>query len=283
MRHTRTLLIAIMIFVAIAAGYLVYRYGVLNRSMLRTAKEVAEEGVLQELPRSDVGPNAIRMPILIYHNVQPDYAGETREDASFSITPGMLDEQLSYLQQNGYTVISMDDLAADIRAGTTTPIAKPIVLSFDDGWQDQYTYALPLLQKYHDTAIFYIYTDAVSRYPGNMTWAELAELVKDDMEIGDHTESHPHLSGLTQSQLAGEVLGAKAALESHLGIVITHFASPYGYSDESIQAFLKGNGFDTGRTTYKGAHQSPQDQYELRGYLVKRSMREFIEYVSKSY
>jgi peptidoglycan/xylan/chitin deacetylase (PgdA/CDA1 family) len=244
------------------------------------AKEVSEEMILQEFSRDSHAPGDVRIPIIIYHNVRPDYPSESGWVKEYSITPDILDAEFAFLQKNGYTVISMDELAKDVQAGTTTPVQKPVVLTFDDGWESQYQYAFPLLQKYHYTATFYIYTNAVSHYGAYMTWDQVRVLEQSGMTIGDHTLSHPHLSDLTSQQLHTEIGGAQSILQEQLGIPIHHFASPYGYSSDAIDQELQNDGFITGRTTYKGTAHGISDLLHLRAYLVHRSYTDFVKFIS---
>ncbi len=218
----------------------------------------------------------VRVPILIYHDIRPDYPGETAAVKAFTLTPDELDAQLSYLSDHGYTAISLDDLAHDIQTGTTSPIAKPVVLTFDDGWQNEYVYAFPLLQKYHFTATFFIFTNPVSKKDTFMTWDEIIHLSVAGMTIGDHTLSHPLLSKLTPEQLRKEVVDSKSVLEQKIGKPVTDFASPFGYTSEALVTLLKQVGYITGRTTTKGIMHSAADQYALTGYLVHRDLKDFI-------
>lgn len=237
--------------------------------------EIESEQALQGSPPANPSAGTLHIPIIIYHSVRPDNPGETRWQKEFSVTPELLDQQLAYLEHNGYTVISMDQLMADLNTGTTSPVAKPVVLTFDDGWKSQYTYALPLLEKYHDTATFYIYTNPIGKSPHFMTWEDLQQLVAAGMTIGDHTTTHPYLSRLSAQQLQHEVTNAKQVLESRLGIRVVHFASPFGYTSPELVSLLQADGFETGRTTYKGAHHSKDDVLRLTGFLASRDMHDF--------
>jgi peptidoglycan/xylan/chitin deacetylase (PgdA/CDA1 family) len=244
------------------------------------AKELSSEAVLQRISTDPKTPESVQVPILIYHNVRPDYPKESYWQKQFSITPDLLLEQFAYLHTAGYTVISMDQLSDMIRAGTTSPVQKPVVITFDDGWESQYQYAFPLLKQYGYTATFYIYTNAINAYPSAMTWDQLRQLLAAGMTIGDHTVSHPRLSGLTDAQRKVEIGDARTELQQRLGVSVNHFASPYGYADDALAAQLKNMGFTTGRTTYKGSFQSEAMRYQLRAYLVKRDFAAFKKYLS---
>ena len=227
------------------------------------------------LMTSSTTPEVLHIPIFIYHSVRPDFLGESVMQKSFSITPETFEAQLQYLETHGYTSITLDELELDIENGTTSPIAKPVVLTFDDGNRNQYEYAFPLLKKYHDTATFFIYTNPIGKDPDFMTWDQVKELDAAGMTIGDHTLSHPYLSKLTPQELRIEVLGAKLVLEDHLGKSVVHFASPFGSTSDELVALLKEAGFKTGRTTDKGAYHSKDDILRLTGFLVHRDLRDF--------
>jgi len=195
----------------------------------------------------------------------------------------MFEAQLQYLQSNGYTSITLDELALDIKNGTTSPISKPVVLTIDDGYRNQYEYALPLLLKYHDTATFFIYTNPIGKDPKFMTWDEIKGLDAAGMVIGAHTLSHPDLSKVTLEQLRTEVLGGKQTLEDHLGKPVQHFASPFGYVSGALLSLLKDADFTTGRTTSNiGTFHSAKDVFRLTALLAPRGIDNFIQILKYS-
>ncbi|MHB8652048.1 MAG: polysaccharide deacetylase family protein [Minisyncoccota bacterium] len=231
---------------------------------------------LQEVAPEATSTKSVRIPIFIYHSVLPDHPSETPIQKEYTITPELFEQQLIYLRDHGYTTISLDELVRDIKMGTTSPTIKPVVLTFDDGWRNQYYYAFPLLKKYHATATFFVYTNPISRSPNFLTWDELREMQSAGMTFGDHTLSHPYLSRLTAEEIHAEVLGGKKVLEEHLGIPITHFASPFGYTDPALESFLKEKGFSFSRTTYVGSQHAERDLFHATGFLVHRTIHDFI-------
>src|SRR5260221_187102 len=114
------------------------------------------EQFFQAFPEEVPARSALKIPIFIYHSVRPVTPTDSDEVRSYEITPELFEQQLKYLQDNGYTTITLDQVAADLKNGITSPITKPVVLTFDDGWHNQYKYAFPLLKKYHMTGTFYI-------------------------------------------------------------------------------------------------------------------------------
>ncbi len=246
-----------------------------NNSQLASLEEL-----FQNLPELPPAPGSIRIPIIIYHSVRPYIIGEAKLQDDYDITPEMLEKQLVYLRDNGYTTITMDDFVKYVKAGTPWPVIKPVVLSFDDGWRNQYKYAFPLLQKYHDTAIFYIYTNPIGQNHF-LTWDEIREMDKAGMTIGDHTLSHPYLKGLSSDQLKKEIIDSKKIIESQIGKPVLHFASPFGYTSPEIVKIISDAGYLTGRTTFKGIYHSKKDLLSLRGILVTDSFDEFTSSLVK--
>ena len=267
MRPLPVISIIVIVLILSGAGYAIH-----SRFLYDS---VPSEEVFKNPPIQGSSPGAVRIPIIIYHRVRPDFPSESEAQRSFSITPQLFEQQLRYLQDQGYTAISLDEFVRDAELGTTSPAAKPVVLTFDDGWQNQYSYALPLLEKYHMTAVFYIYTDPIGKYPEFLTWDEIKTMDAAGMTIGSHTLSHPHLSSLSPAQLRNELFESKKVLEDHLGKSVVHFASPYGYTSDALVALLKEAGYQTGRTTYKGAYHSRDDLLHLTGFPVRRDFKDF--------
>ncbi len=216
----------------------------------------------------------VRVPIFIYHSVYPDFGGESKSQKNYSVTPEEFDIQLKYLKDNGYTPVSLDDLERFVREGTTT-VPKPVVLTFDDGWKNEFANAFPLLKKYGFTATFFIFTNPIGKDSRFMTWEDVKELDAAGMTIGDHTLTHPYLTKLPIEKERAEVFESKKKLEEKLGKRVTHFATPFGQSNEQLIRLLREAGFTTGRTTYWGAMHSKEDLMSLSGFLVERDIKKF--------
>jgi peptidoglycan/xylan/chitin deacetylase (PgdA/CDA1 family) len=167
------------------------------------------------------------------------------------VTPKAFAAQISYLRLAGYTTITLDDLARALSGGATLP-AKPIILTFDDGYQDFYDNVFPLLKKYRDLATIYIITGKVG-HAGYMTWDELRELAASPLiTIGAHTRTHPDLRALTPEHSWDELAGSKHDLELELGIPVRHLAYPSGDYNASVLAQVEQIGFTTAVTTREG-------------------------------
>ena len=136
---------------------------------------VAFCGTIPPQPRDGEGPGAV-VPILIYHSVRPYITTDSRNVKRYIATPETLERELSYLREKGYVSISFDDLANHLTFGTPLP-TRPVILSFDDVWESQYLYALPLLEKYSFSATFFVWISVVGT-KHHMTWDEVRALKK---------------------------------------------------------------------------------------------------------
>lgn len=258
-------------------GYIVFHQSNLLEAYSSLPPEIQSaavaEAALQSLPEQNAAPKAIRVPIFIYHSVRPYIPGESKIQDKYDITTEMFEDQLKYLQDNGYTVITLDDLIVDMQNGTTSPVAKPVVLTFDDGWHNQYQYAFPLLQKYGMTATFYIYTNSIG-HKYFLTWDEVKEMDAAGMTIASHTVSHPRMEKLPIARVQKELVDSKQIIEAELGKPIVHFASPGGYINAAIMAAAKEAGYVTARTTYKGDFQN--NPFRLAGFLATDDFKVFV-------
>ena len=142
---------------------------------------------------------------------------------------------------------------------------RPLIsITFDDGFRGQYTHGLPLLCKYHIPATFFLISDYVLKgYADYMQPSMVGTLIKDGMEIGDHTVDHHSLRLLSPEQTYWEIHQSKVDLEQQFGIHITDFASPYGDVNDSVLAQIRGI-YQTHRSTDVGLNTASEfDPYNI--------------------
>ncbi len=239
---------------------------------------VTEEKKQLEYKKNDTevySTSTLHVPIFVYHSVRPYIEGESKSQDAYDVTPELFEKQLQYLKDNNYEVITMDTLDALFTKGiATNDTKKRVVLSFDDGWENQYTYAYPLLKKFGVSGMFYVYTRPLG-YKHFLTWEQIIEMKNSGMEIGSHTLTHPFFKKVDDTQLTHEISDSKKEIEEKIGSPVLHFASPFGYTNAHIEEFIKKAGYHTGRTIFWGALQS--NQFSLRGNLVTDDMNDFIK------
>lgn len=139
---------------------------------------------------SDPAADPVLLPIIMYHEVKPNKSGKD------AIQPWEFEADLKWLADNGYTTIVMADLIAYVRDGTPLP-EKPIILSFDDGYYNNYVYVLPLLQQYSARIVLSLLgrnTDDFTEWPSesidyaHVTWDQLNEMLDTGLvEVQNHS------------------------------------------------------------------------------------------------
>ena len=209
------------------------------------------------------------VPILMYHHVAvplPD-ADAIRRD--LSVSPANFEAQLRYLIENGYQPITLRDLIMHIQVGQPLP-AKPVILTFDDGFKDQYTNAYPLLKRYGFGATFFIVTRFVDEGRDEyMSWAEVELLHAGGMEIGSHSYTHPALRGKSFDYIVWQVLGSKEAIEARTHEPVRFFSYPSGQYDQQVVNVLRSAAYWGAVTVDAGSLQSSERPFELRRIRVR--------------
>lgn len=212
----------------------------------------------------------IRVPILMYHyiSVPPPDADKYRLD--LSVTPANFKAHVEYILAAGYHPITVADLADYLRRGIPLP-PNPIILTFDDGYLDNYENAFPILKEYKIPATFFVITDFVdNKKPGYMTWNQLEDMAIEGMEIGSHTMTHVDLSTKSRTIQASEIAGSKATIEARIGTPVKSFGYPAGKYDSRTLEILRSVGYQAAVTTdAQGTRQSSDAMFELRRVRVR--------------
>jgi peptidoglycan/xylan/chitin deacetylase (PgdA/CDA1 family) len=207
----------------------------------------------------------------MYHYVSelPPGADVYRRD--LTVTPPRFAEHLAYLKAEGYTAITLDDLLYALAQGRPLP-PRPVILTFDDGYLDNYEHAFPLLRDAGFMATFFVITDFVTdARAGYMTWPQIEEMAAAGMHFGAHSRNHPNLAGQSIDYLVWQALGAKEALEEHLGQHPRWIAYPSGKYDAQTIAVFRSAGYWGGLTTSQGNVHTLENIFELRRIRVRGS------------
>jgi len=149
---------------------------------------------------------------------------------------------------------------------------NPVVLTFDDGYLDNYTHAYPILERYGFSGTFFIITGLVDkRTEGYMSWDQIEELHSRGMEIGSHSYTHPDLRGRSDDYIIWQVLGSKEAIEARIGEPVRFFCYPSGRYDEATVRILRQLDFWGATTIEQGKTQTSDHLLELRRIRVRGS------------
>lgn len=240
----------------------------------------AEQKITKEAYQKPVEGFSVALPIIVYHSVRPNFVGQTAEVKRYTVEPEILDNELAYLRDNGYHVISLEALSRYFDEGVPLP-EKSIVLTFDDGWKNQYTYAFPVLKKYGFTATFFVFTSAIG-HKNFMTWDQIKEMDMAGMTIGGHTRTHPYLTKITDAnELEKEISGGKKVIEDHIGHKIETFAYPFGLYNATTTRAVHDAGYHIARTSKPGLWHTNKSLLELTALYDQDSSILFSDLVSQ--
>lgn len=204
----------------------------------------------------------IKIPILMYHRVDDVLIPGNRYAAGLTVSVENFESQLKYLNDNHYQTVGLTDLYNAIYAGIDLP-SKAVILTFDDGYQDNYTNAFPLLVKYKQKGTFFIVSGSVGKNPNYMTSAEIKEMSDWGMDIESHTVTHPNLATLSKSALDGQLVNSKKDLEAITHKQVLYLAYPSGRYTALVQQEAKTAGYLMAVTTNFGSLQDPLDPFGL--------------------
>lgn len=253
--------------------------------------------------KTEAKPNGIVLPIIMYHEVKPY---KTRKDV---ITPYEIASDLKYLQANNYTAITMTDLIDYVNGKKELP-EKSIILSFDDGYYNNYVYVFPLLKKYNMKIVFSLIgknTDDATQYPednlnySHVTWSQANEMVNSGLvEIQNHTynlhtitrkrygcqknkgESLEHYEKILTEDL-GKL---QKEITDRTGTTPNTFAYPYGQDSKDSYPIIKKLGFKASLTCDYGVNivtKNPEMLYGLKrvcrahGVPLQKALRDVMK------
>jgi peptidoglycan/xylan/chitin deacetylase (PgdA/CDA1 family) len=206
-----------------------------------------------------------QIPVLMYHSIS-DAGGPWAE---LSVSPSSFSEQMKYLTKVGYQTVTLKDVYLHWTEKAPLP-AKPIVLTFDDGYLDNYTNAFPIMQQEGHVGVMFPYLNKVGT-ANSLTWEHLVEFSRAGWEIGNHSKTHMDLTLASQSQLDREITFANEAFEENVGIDIISFCYPAGRYNQEIIDFLIESPIVLAVTTNYGVATSEEDLYELSRVRINRS------------
>lgn len=203
------------------------------------------------------------------------------QQRNLEITPDYLEQKILEYKSKGYVFISMDEVAQRLQnSKCTIRNSKFVALTFDDGYRDNLTEALPVLRKHHVPFIVYVTTDFIDNkkemwwYPGQKLALSKEELLQLDREplctIGAHTLSHPKLDGLPREDQQREIVESKQQLESWLGHAVAHFSYPHGAHTEQTQQLSIQAGFTTIACAWGGFVRTDAIPIDLKRRILKQ-------------
>jgi peptidoglycan/xylan/chitin deacetylase (PgdA/CDA1 family) len=209
--------------------------------------------------RTDWRPHTGPVPILEYHVL-----GEAPADAPYPelyVTRPDFHRQMSWLDEHGYQAVTLEQVEDAWWHGGTLP-PRPVVISFDDGYRPQFTYALPELRRHGWAGVLNLEAEGSDLYESNVR-AMLAA----GWELASHTVDHSDLTTLDAAALEREVAGSRAILRREFGVPVRNFCYPAGRFDATVVAAVEAAGY-SGATTEIRGDADREAPYELARFEI---------------
>lgn len=224
----------------------------------------------REFKEGNLKNNDQFIPVLMYHSIAYEQGNELR------VPKEVFREQMKYLKENGYTTLTLDELYSFLVKNKPIP-EKSIVITFDDGYKDNYENAYPVLKEFGLNATVFVITSSVDNEKDYLTSSQLKEMDKNGVDIESHTVNHDDLTKIPYDKQVETLKNSKDYLEKLLNKKIKYIAYPYGkWNDEAIKA-AKDSGYIMAVTTVGGWSNKKQGIYTLdRVYIsANHGMNEF--------
>jgi peptidoglycan/xylan/chitin deacetylase (PgdA/CDA1 family) len=218
------------------------------------------------------------IPVLTYHRFAENC------DSPLCMPANAFELQMRYLKDNGYHVITAEQLLAFLEYRQGVP-QKSVLITMDDGYRSVYDIAYPILQKYEFTATLFVYTSFVGVSRMSVTWEQLKEMQKNGFTIGSHSIYHSDLSqpkeGETQreyfARINEELYGSKKIIDQKLGQNTYFLAYPFGYYDQRSIQTAREAGYKIAMSVKRGGNPFFANPLTLkRDQILKKDMQTFI-------
>jgi|MudIll2142460700_1097286.scaffolds.fasta_scaffold286786_2 peptidoglycan/xylan/chitin deacetylase (PgdA/CDA1 family) len=236
------------------------------------------------------------IPVLMYHHVNP-HRGDT-----VTVTPEVFERQMRYLHESGYETLRVDTLMGYIAGGVSIR-EKAVVITFDDGWLDNYLCAAPVLKKYRINATIFIVTDRIEEASANssslpdsipthneskalirqgearrvsLNWRLIEEMAETGLvEFYSHTKSHRKCSFLSEDELVEELRESRRIIEARLGRPCPYLCWPYGEYSTIATRIARDAGYRALFTTLHGVVTVGSDPFAIKRIVVKDKVKWF--------
>lgn len=222
-----------------------------------------------------------RIPILMYHSISNGIQGKVHPYYETTTSPQVFAEHMKYLQENGYQVISLQDIEEHFAYGKNGD-RKAVVITFDDGFRDFYTEAFPVLQSYGFSSTMFLPTGFIGKERLEfkrkecLSWREVRELHEKGIVFGSHTVNHPRLQTLNDREIEFELRRSKEQIEDKTGEKVESFSYPFAFPEADkrlinmLRSILRDSGYKYGVTTRVGTATKADDRFFLKRIVTNK-------------
>lgn len=203
-------------------------------------------------------------PILAYHRVHPDGSRQTP-----TVSPERFERQMTLLARR-WNPVALERMADGAEGKAALP-PRPVAVTFDDGTEDFYPFAFPVLRRLRIPATVFLIADRLG-HPGFLSEARILEMARSGIAFGSHGLSHRYLPELSDPELWENVSGSKRKLEA-LGLTVSSFSYPAGGFTPAVRAAVSQAGYQAACTTNRGLRRFPADRWALRRIGMRGTVR----------
>jgi peptidoglycan/xylan/chitin deacetylase (PgdA/CDA1 family) len=207
-------------------------------------------------------PGVYQTPVMMYHSI-----ALVSSEPLNNVRPVSFARQMAYLKEHGYRVVSAAELARSVASGKG-PVRHAVVITFDDGYQDNYAVAYPVLKGYAFPATLFAEVANIGK-PGRITWDEARDMDRGGFSIASHTLIGAYLPDRSVAEQTRQLSESKRLLEQELGHPVDLFAYPVGGFSADIKARVRAQGYTAAFTTNRGYDRRSRDPFEIKRIRIK--------------
>jgi peptidoglycan/xylan/chitin deacetylase (PgdA/CDA1 family) len=211
------------------------------------------------------------VPILTYHHVG---SPKDKQENLNIVSVSSFEKQMAFLKRAGFRIISFDELVEGLKKGRDF-YRRSVVIHFDDGYDNNYTNAYPILKKNQFPAMVFLIANRVGK-PGYLTWSQVKEMDQQGVMAGSHTSNHSYLPQTDLESARKEIFGSKLDIEKQLGRSVPYFAYPVGGYTKSMVQLVKEAGYQAAVTTNRGADRFNRDLFTMNRIRMKESDYKYL-------
>lgn len=211
------------------------------------------------------------VPVLSYHMV------EDNVDNPLALGVKEFEEQMEYLSRRGYHAITPDQLTNYLQTGIPLP-EKPVLITFDDGYQNNFKIAYPIMKKYGLTATIFLISDRIGTDNWYMNWDQVREMRRAGFVFGSHTLSHELLSRIPEEEIKQQLIKSREGIEWRLDVPARYLAYPGGDYNSRIEELARQSGYRAAFTVKFGRVIPGDDMFALKRIPLFQSRVSFLDF-----
>lgn len=228
-----------------------------------------------------------QLRIIYYHRIDD-------EEHRSCVSVKAFTDQMAFLRREAWTILTLKEVAQHLTSGRPFP-ERAIAVTFDDGFQDNYTAALPILQKENIPATVFLTTDFIGKQElpvlrdrsgiAPLNWEQVRSMAEAGVQLGAHTLTHPSLNELSAEVMTHEIRECRARIHAETGVWAEDFCYPRGHYNDAVENAVREAGYTTALTTRPGIVSANDPPFTLRRTFIARDdrLRDFSHKLDGSY